>query len=40
MKKAMNNQKHLRKGLITDLDIAKISQENTNSVKILYFLKS
>jgi transposase-like protein len=40
IKEAMNNQKHLRKGFITDLDITKICQESINSVQILDFMKA
>lgn len=40
LKEAMNNQKHLRKGFITDIDITKICQDNINSVHILDFLKA
>jgi transposase-like protein len=40
IREAMNNQKHLRKGFITNLNIAKICQANINSVQILDFLKA
>mgnify|MGYP000527741873 CR=1 FL=1 len=40
LKEAMNNQIHLRKGFITDLDISRICQENINSVQILDFMKA
>ena len=40
IKEEMNNQKHLRRGFFTDLNIANICHGNLNSVQILDFLKA